>query len=142
MSRSASSLACRALLLPSPSSSSSPLLRRSMAKAAASATDAPPDEAAAAAKTQPKRSLIRAKTPSLYDDFEYDETTNIGHEMVQKEREALAFMRTVELELPKLKRTSHDLHPLLKHGEIRESRRGAKERKVLIRLEISLDAYM
>jgi hypothetical protein len=31
---------------------------------------------------------------------------------------------------------------LLKHGEIRESRRGAKERKVLIRLEISLDAYM
>ena len=42
----------------------------------------------------------------LYEDFQYDETTGQGHEMIQAERDALAFMRTVELELPKLKRQS------------------------------------
>jgi hypothetical protein len=42
----------------------------------------------------------------LFDDYDYDETTAEGHAMIDKERDVLAFMRTVELELPRLVRAS------------------------------------
>lgn len=51
----------------------------------------------------------RARAAKLFDDFAYDETTAEGHAMIDKERDALAFMRTVELELPRLVRTSPSL---------------------------------
>lgn len=54
---------------------------------------------------------MRVVKERLYEDFQYDETTGHGHEMIQAEREALAFMRTVELELPKLKRESFPSSP-------------------------------
>ncbi|KAL7411932.1 hypothetical protein BDY24DRAFT_393995 [Mrakia frigida] len=50
-----------------------------------------------------RKDRVRVVKERLYEDFQYDETTGHGHEMIQAEREALAFMRTVELELPKLK---------------------------------------
>jgi len=53
-----------------------------------------------------KKDRVRVQRERLYEDFQYDETTGQGHEMIQAERDALAFMRTVELELPKLKRQS------------------------------------
>lgn len=69
----------------------SPPLVRSYAEAlsAPSSTSAPP---------------AGFRKPKLFDEFQYDETTSTGHQLIQKERDALAFMRTVELELPKLTR--------------------------------------
>lgn len=51
-----------------------------------------------------RKDRVRVPKDKLFEDFQYDETTTHGHELIQKEREALAFMRTVEIELPKLKR--------------------------------------
>lgn len=51
-----------------------------------------------------KANRQKVRIEKMFDEYNYDETSGHGHEMVQKERDALAFMRTVELELPKLKR--------------------------------------
>ncbi|CED82724.1 Ribosomal protein S24/S35, mitochondrial, conserved domain [Phaffia rhodozyma] len=79
-------------------------LLRSTFTATRSYAEAPPTSpspAATAASASAEVSNFKGRT-KLFDDFQYDETTSIGHEMIQKERDALAFMRTVELELPKL----------------------------------------
>lgn len=82
--------------------SAASLVRRSLATEASSS--AGPATAAGAGRVPGGPGAGRSS--KLFDDYDYDETTGEGHRMIDKERDALAFMRTVELELPRLVRAS------------------------------------
>ena len=87
------------------------LLRRSLATPTAAPLEASSSSAAATAADAgrvPGGPGSGRAGNKLFDDFDSDETTAEGHAMIDKERDALAFMRTVELELPRLVRASGD----------------------------------
>jgi hypothetical protein len=89
------------------SPTASALLRRSLATPTAAPLEASSSGGAATAVGAgrvPGGPGSGTAGSKLFDD--YDETTAEGHAMIDKERDVLAFMRTVELELPRLVRAS------------------------------------